>query len=430
MRFTLLTPGTGHFYCGSCLRDQALARALQRLGHDVEVVPLYLPLVLEEHAAPAAPVLMGGINVYLQHRSRLARHMPRFLANLLDRPALLRWASRRGTMTEAPDLGSLTLSMLRGESGRQAREVDRLVEWLRSRPRPDVVVISNAMLCGVVRRLKAALGVPVVATLQGEAPFLDALPEPYAEQSWSELRVRIAEVDALAAVSASYAERMAERLWVDVALVRVIHNGIELEGFAPASVPASARRPRTIGYLARMCRDKGLDTLVDAFLALTTRGSVPDLRLRIAGVQLAEDRSFVAALAAKVAAHGRGDDVEFLPNIDRADKLAFLGTLSVLSVPARYGEAFGLYLLEAMAAGVPVVQPRHAAFPEILAATGGGLLCAADDVLSLADRLETVLTDEALAAELAAQGRRSVAERFTAERMASDFVALCRELTA
>lgn len=428
MRLMLLTPGTGHFHCGSCLRDQELARALRELGHEVDVAPLYLPLVLEREEGPEGPVLMGGINVYLQQKWSLLGRMPRFLADLLDRPGLLRWASRRGSMTNAPGLGPMTVSILSGESGRQAREVDKLVEWARSRPRPDVVVLSNAMLCGVVRRLREALGVPVVTTLQGEEPFLDALVEPFSERAWNALRERLVDVAALVAVSHTYAARMRERLSLGADRVRVVRNGLDPVELSGDGLPAEKRRPKTIGYLARMCPDKGLDTLVEAFLVLAERGSVPDLRLRVAGAQPVEDRRFVAGLRARVEARGLGSRVEFLPNVGRAEKLAFLGTLSVLSVPALYGESFGLYLLEAMAAGVPVVQPRHAAFPEVLEATGGGILCEPGDVQSLADGLEAVLTDEPRAAALAERGRRGVVEQFTAERMAKEFVALCSEL--
>jgi glycosyltransferase involved in cell wall biosynthesis len=110
--------------------------------------------------------------------------------------------------------------------------------------------------------------------------------------------------------------------------------------------------------------------------------------------------------------------VEFHPNVDRAAKLAFLRSLSVFSVPARYGEAFGLYVLEAMAAGVPVVMPRVAAFPELIEATGGGVLCAADDPRALAEALEELLLDQPRVRALGEAGRCAVFARFSAEAMA------------
>lgn len=429
MRVMLLTPGTGHFYCGSCLRDDALGRGLQRIGHEVSVVPLYLPLQLEREQ-PEATVHMGGINVYLQQKTRLARFLPRFVANLLDRPSLLRWASKRSNMTNAAKLGPMTVSILRGECGKQALEVDKLVKWIATQPKPDVVIVSNAMLMGIVRRLRQTISAPILVTLQGETPFLDVLPDVHAQAAWSALRERSAEVDGLIAVSETYGNLMRERLGISPDKLHVVHNGIEIEELQGGPQPAAERRPKTIGYLARMCHDKGLDTLLDAFLLLKQRGTIDGLRLRIAGVQLAEDRPYVTGLQARIAQHGCQGDVEFLANVDRRTKIEFLHTLSVLSVPARLQESFGLYLLEAMAAGVPVVQPRHAAFPEILAATGGGLLCEPGSPSSLADTLTTVLTNDKLAADLGVKARTSVTTKFTAEHMAQRVARICEQLLA
>jgi len=432
MRIMLLVPGTGHFYCGSCLRDDLLGKSLRALGHDVVVVPLYLPLVLEDADAEEknAAVHMGGINMYLQQKSKLASRLPGWLMWLLDRPGLLRWASKRGNLTEAPDLGPMTVSMLMGEKGRQAREVEKLVEWTNAAGRPDVLLLSNVMLSGVVRRLREVLDCPIVSTLQGEAPFLDALPAPFDERAWRVLGEHTSEIDAFVAVSHYYGELMRERLDLPEDRVRVIHNGLDLSGYEQAPRPLADRKPRTIGYLARMCRDKGLHTLVDAFLELGREPDLADVRLEITGVVLREDRPLVADLQRKLVAAGMDDRVAFHPNVERAEKLAFLHRLSVLSVPATYGESFGLYLLEALAAGVPVVQPRTASFPEVVTLTEGGVLCAPDDASSLAEGLVKLLRDEAYAQELGTAGRRAVFDKFTSERMARRFEALCRDLVA
>ncbi len=429
MRIHLLTPGTGHFYCGSCLRDNTLARGLRALGHDAVTVPLYLPLMLEdpspEEADEGNRVHMGGINMYLQQK--LPIPLPQFLQKWLNRPGLLRWAAQRGNMTDASKLGAMTLSMLRGESGKQAREVDKLVNWMGQEDRPEVIILSNIMLIGAARKLKQALDVPIITTLQGEAPFLDALNAPYAERAWNELRDRTKEVDAFVPVSNWYGELMRERLSIPKEKVHVVHNGIDVNQFVsppPAVDPSS----KTIGYLARMCPDKGLDTLVDAFLELKRAKQIPGLKLHIGGVMLREDRPYVDELKARIHAQGHEQDAKFSPNLEHADKLELLHSLSAFSVPARYGESFGLYLLEAMATGVPVVQPRHAAFPEILAKTGG-ILCDADDHLSLARALEKLLTDEEGRTALAKTGKEAILEYFSSERMAREVTQVCRILT-
>ncbi len=423
MRITLLTPGTGHFYCGSCLRDSALGRGLRGLGHEVDVVPLYLPMFLEEEQhGPEPRVHMGGIKLYLQQTVPGFGRLPAWTTGALDAPRLLRWASTRSDMTDASALGELTLSMIRGEQGRQRHAVEELARWVADGREPDVICLSNVMLIGVVRALKEQLSSAVVCSLQGEQPFLDSLDPDHRDAAWRELTVRARDVDAFVPVSESYGRLMRERLELDPQRVHVVHNGIELDGLAPGTRPPSAP---TVGYLARMCSDKGLHTLVDAVLSIERAGRVPGLRLRVAGTLLAADASWLDELTSRLVAGGLEGRFELLPNVDRATKLDFLRSLSVLSVPATYGESFGLYLLEALASGVPFVQPRTASFPELAEATGGGLLCEPDDAESLARELETLLLDPSRARRLGARGRDSVVERFTVEHMARGVQNVC-----
>ena len=396
---------------------------LEQGPHEVTVVPLYLPLVREGEPLDE-PVHMGGINMYLQQKTPMARRLPGWVRRLLDRPGLLRWASRRSHMTDAPDLGPMTVSMLKGEHGRQSKELESLVTWMQGQARPDVVLLSNGLLGGVAGRIKEALGVPVVCTLQGEAPFLDALPAPFGAEAWRALSDAAESVDAFVPVSRTYGEVMTQRLPGAAHRMHPILNGIELDDFPVDPSPLAQRVPLTLGYLARLCEEKGFPLLVDAFIELKRRGRLEGLRLRVAGVVLNEDRPLVEAARSKVAEAGFAADFQVLENLERAEKLEFLQSLTVLSVPAGYGESFGLYLLEAMAAGVPVVQPRCGAFPEVVEATGGGVLCDFD-ASSLADGITAVLADLPAAQQLADTGRATVRERFTAGRMAEELSELC-----
>lgn len=428
MRIMQLTPGTGHFYCGNCLRDMTLNRALRELGHDVTMLPLYLPV----HAEDGAPevndrVFLGGINIYLQDRFRWWRRMPAWLTRPLDSPGLLRFSSRRGDMTDAAKHADLTLAMLRGEEGIGGAELDQLLTWMREHDRPDVVCLCNVLLIGLARAIRRALGVPIITTLHGEDAFLDALPQPRREEAWTVLRENVADIDAFTPVSAYYGQRMGERLGLDPARVHVVHNGVALDEL-DATADAGADTP-TIGYLARLCPEKGLDTLVDAFIELKQRGSIERLRLAIAGVMLRPDRAFVESLQGKLRDAGCAGSVTIQPNVSRATKQQFLRRLSVLSVPATYGESFGLYVIEAFACGVPVVQPNHGAFPEIIERSGAGLLCEPDDPAALADGLQRVLTDRELARSLSDAARQSVEEYFNARRMAREFADVCTLVT-
>ena len=419
MRIIQITPGAGtNFYCENCLRDNALALELRRMGHDALMVPLYLPLAVDgPDSTRGVPIFFGGINVYLQQKSSIFRRTPRWFDRLFDARWLLRWASRRTEMTKAKDLGEATVSMLRGENGRQVKELERLVAWLSAQDRPDVICLSNILLAGLVRRIKAALGVPVFSMLQDEDGFLDGLPEPYRQDSWQVLAERAAEIDGFLAVSRHYGGLMQRRLSLAPGRVHTVYPGIEPARYGPAAAPPS---PPTIGYLAQMRPAMGLDLLVEAFLAVRARGRVPGVRLRVAGGHTPGDRPFVEAVRERLAAAGAAGDVEFLPVPDRQAKPEFLRSLSVLSVPARREVAFGIFVLEALASGVPVVEPRAGAFPEILEATGGGVLVEPDNVGALAAALEQLLAGPAEARAMAEQGRRAALEKFSIQRMAEN----------
>jgi glycosyltransferase involved in cell wall biosynthesis len=429
-------------YCGGCLRDNALVAALRKLGHQVTMVPLYLPLTLDEADQSAGtPVFFGGLNVYLEQKSALFRGAPGWLHDLLASRPLLNWAAGKAAKTRAADLGELTLSMLCGEDGNQARELEALIAWLKTQPPVDVICLSNALLIGMVRRLKSELRVPVACALQGEDFFLDALPEADRAACWRTLAERAQEVDMFIAPSRYFGDLMRERLGLAAGRVSVVPNGINLEGYGKedGSPKAEVRRPNpadqgsgdpVLGFFARMCPEKGLDTLVDAYLALRQGGRVGRLKLRVGGSCGPADAPFVEGLRQKLEASGLSGDVEFQPNLDRAGKVQFLRSLSVFSVPARYGEAFGLYVLEALAAGVPVVQPRTAAFPELIEATGGGVLCPPGDPQALAKAVEELLLDPARARALGQAGRRAVFESFSAEAMAQAMAQAYRQLSA
>jgi glycosyltransferase involved in cell wall biosynthesis len=414
-------------FCGGCFRDNALVAALRQLGHSTLMVPLYLPLTLDEpDQSQATPIFFGGINVYLEQKSALFRNAPQWLHRLLDSPRLLKWAAGSAAKTRPEEVGELTLSMVRGEEGNQARELNELMAWLKNTERPDVVCLSNTLLLGLARRIKSELNVPLVCTLQGEDTFLDSLPESVRERTWQTLIARATEVDLFIAPSRYFADLMQKRLRLDPERVRVVYNGINLEGYLPAAIPPT---PPVLGYFSRMCQAKGLDTLVEAFIKLKARDQFKNLKLRVGGGMGPSDKIFVDNLKSILAKHKCLGDTEFCPNLDRAQKQAFLRSLTVMSTPALYGEAFGLYVIEALASGVPVVQPRHAAFPELIEATKGGLLCEPGNPTALADGIEQLLLDRQKARAMGEAGRNAVRQNFSVERMARDMVEVFQEVS-
>lgn len=427
MKLIQLIPGAGNtFYCENCLRDNGLVKALRRLGHDAVKVPLYLPILTDEPGATTeVPVFFGGINVYLQQKLSLFRKTPRWIDRLFDAPPLLRWAANKAGMTRATDLAETTLSMLRGEDGYQAKELHRLVTWLASEESVDVVHISNVLLAGMAAPIKQEMGTPVICTLQDEDIFVDPLPEPHRTEVWDTIAERAQDIDAFIAVSEYYKTHMLDKLQIPAEKIHVIYNGINVEDYPHAAVTSN---PPVIGYLERQCTEKGLHLLAEAFVLLKKRGRVPHVKLRIAGGHTADDLSYIRRVRRQLEKEALLTDVEFLPNLTREEKLEFLRGLSVLSVPAVHQEAFGIYVIEALGAGVPVVQPAHGAFPELLDMTGGGKLSTPHDADSLADVLESLLLEPETAAELGRRGREVVRARFSVERMAEEFARVMQKV--
>jgi len=428
MRIVQITPGAGEsFYCENCIRDFNLVKALRKVGHDAMTVPLYLPLIRDcpEEEPARGELFFGGINVYLQQKFALFRRTPRWLDKLLDSRLLLKWAARRAGTTAARDLGEATLSMLRGEHGRQAKELDRLVEYLSAGRRPDVVCLSNALLAGLSRRIRERLGLPVVCWLEDEDGFLDALSEPPRQEAWRTLATDAAEIDAFAATSRYYAGTMRRRLSLPEDKVHVVYPGVEVDEYPPAAAPAP-----TVGFISRLCRAKGLDTLVEAILILKRRDGLEGIRLRASGGSTKADEPFLADIRRRVARAGCERDVEFLASFDRPARIDLLRTLSVLSAPTRQGEAFGLYAAEALGCGVPLVLPAHGSFVEIVESTGAGLLFEPNDPAALAEALAEVLLNRDAARQMSRRGREAAREIFNVERTCRDFLAVCQKVVS
>jgi glycosyltransferase involved in cell wall biosynthesis len=434
LRITYLTAGAAGMYCGSCMHDNTLARALVELGVDVQLVPMYTPIRTDEEDVTIDQVFFGGINVYLQQRIGLFRHVPKVLDRILDSPALLRRIGSRGVETIASQLGELTLSMLRGSAGFQRKEVQRLCQWLTRAPQPDLLVLSNALVAGCVPDIKRTLRVPVAVTLQGDDVFLDELPHPYKERALEQIRRLAEHVDAFLVHSRYYAAFMADYLAIDPAKFRLVPLGIDTSDYPQppegktlhADLP---ERPR-VGYLARLAPEKGLHVLADAFIRLKQLPGMDATELLVAGSLGKRHEHYAESQFAKLRAAGLGNAYRYLGTVDRAQKVQLLTRLHLLSVPTVYPEPKGLYVLESLAAGVPVVQPNHGAFPELLEATGGGRLVPPQQPEALAMALHQLLLDHPTRRQLAAAGRAAVHERYNARTMAEQTLSVLRSLIA
>ncbi|HZG53861.1 MAG TPA: glycosyltransferase family 4 protein [Pyrinomonadaceae bacterium] len=426
MKLLYLTAGAANMYCGSCLRDNALATELIARGHDVTLLPVYTPTLTDEpNVSRPDKVLFGGISVYLQQHASVFRKTPWLIDKLWDSTAALKLAARRSIPVNPKLLGELTVSMLRGEDGRQRKEFDKMTHWLREQEPPDVVTLPNSLLLGFARPVRQALKRPVVCTLQGEDLFLDGLEESYRAAALELIRASVEHVDSFVAVSEFYAAFMSEHLRIPASKMRVVPLGINLADYGEpdgAAATAATRRTGedmfTVGYFARVAPEKGLHLLCEAYKNFRERSGGAPARLEVAGYLAPEHETYLRDIERRMRDWGLAAEFNYRGALDRAGKLAFLRGLHVFSMPATYDEPKGISLLEAMACGVPVVQPRRGACTEIVERTGGGLLVAPGDADALAAGIYELWRTPERAAALGLGGARGVRRHYSVALMA------------
>jgi glycosyltransferase involved in cell wall biosynthesis len=427
MRILYITAGAAQMYCGSCLRDNALASELLARGHDVLLVPLYTPTLTDETNVSRGRVFFGGISVYLEQHSALFRHTPRLLDRLWDSKLALKLAARSSIQTSPRMLGELTVSMLKGEEGNQRKELEKLLDWLKGEPPFDLVCLPYTLLIGLAGPLREALGRPVCCTLQGEDLFLEGLPEPYRSESLRLIRENVPFVERFLAVSRYYEEFMPGYLRIPEEKMRLVTLGINMQGYEMRA-PRAEGSPFTVGYFARVAPEKGLHLLAEAYVRMREGLGAGRARLEVAGYLGAEHRDYLRGVERRMEEAGLAAEFNYRGVLDREGKIEFLRGLDVLSVPATYDEPKGIFLLEAMACGVPVVQPRRGAFTEVVERTRGGLLVEPDDAGALAAGLLRVMRDPALASELSADAFRNVRLQYTVAHMADRALEVYEEL--
>ncbi len=399
-------------YCGTCLRDNSLAAALMKQGHDVTLLPLYTPTLTDEANVSNDKIFFGGISVYLEQNYALFRKTPWLLDKLWDSKAALKMAAKSTIPVDPHFLGAMTVSMLQLEHGRLKKELQKMLSWLESEPRPDIVNLPYTLLIGLAAPLKKSLQTPICCTLQGEDLFLEGLQEPYKTRVLNLIRENIPHIDCFLAVSEYYAEFMARYLDIPPHKIEIAPLGVSTDGYR-GGPSLEIRKPR-IGYFARVAPEKGLHILADAYKLVRAAGF--DCTLEAAGYIAPEQKPYLKGIETHL--RDAGLDFKYRGALDRQQKIAYLESLDVLSTPAVYADPKGLFVLEAMAAGVPVVQPNHGAFPEIIRKTGGGILVDPENPQSLADGLLTVLQNRELRRDLALRAYSGVREHYRVDAMA------------
>jgi glycosyltransferase involved in cell wall biosynthesis len=415
MKIINIVPGFGGtFYCGNCLRDSSFTRSLKKTGHDAITLPLYLPLSsVNNFTEDGIPVFYGAVNIYLEQKFKfLRRHKPQWLHDFLNSKPILNYASKKSESTRATGLEEMTISMLKGAEGYQKEELDLLIDFLKHHEKPDIVHLSNALLMGLAGKIREELKIPVVCSLQDEDVWIDIMNDEYREKLWKLMCEKSKDIDAFISVSQYFANKMQKNMCIPDEKLHIVPIGVDPESYKFAN---PVENPQTIGFLSRRNKSNGFEILIDAFIELKQIPEFKDVLLKVTGGKTSDDDKFLKKQMRKLKQKGFENDIEFIYDFRTESLSNFFNQLSVLSVPVLKGEAFGMYQLESLASGVPIVQPALAAFPEIVKETQGGAIYEPNTPSALASKLAEVLSNKAKLNKFSINGRNAVVTKFNTD---------------
>jgi glycosyltransferase involved in cell wall biosynthesis len=426
MNIIQIIPGSGgSFYCGNCLRDSKYVDALRKQGHQVVKIPMYLPLFSDEHDITDIPIFYGAISTYLKQVYPIFRKMPDWFEKLLDSKPMMKIAASMAGSTRAKGLEDMTISMLLGEQGEQKEELDKMVNWIAEHCKPDIIHISNALLLGLAKRLKEKTGVPVICSLQDEDVWVDAMQPQFRQKIWGLMHERAEDVDALVAVSNFFAETMKKLMNLSDEKMHTFYLGVDAEDYHFIS---TKEKPRNVGYISRMCHENGFDIVVDAFIKLKKKPGFEDVKLIATGGSTGDDAKYIKEQKRKIRENNLEDSFEIIDEFEGDTRHNFFKKVTLVSVPVRIGEAFGMYLLESMASGVPVVQPALGAFPEIVGLSGGGITYMPNSPEKLSDTWAELLSNPEKLEKLSHDGCEGTKKKFNIHNHAAEIIGLYEKL--
>ena len=416
MKIINIVPGFGGtFYCGNCLRDSGFTQALKDAGHEAHTLPIYLPLFTGQmQNENDTPVFYGAVNIYLKQNYRIFRHMPEWLYRFFNSPPILRLAASKAGSTRAHGLEEMTLSMLQGHEGYQQEELQMLIDYLRDHEKPDVVHLSNALLLGLAYKIKNELGKPVVCSLQDEDVWVDAMYPQYRQKVWDMMAEKGKDVDAFISVSDFFSDVMRDKMRIPDSKLHTIHVGIDPENYTYHE--PEIENP-IIGYLSRMNEENGFTVFIDAFIQLRKNPKFSNVKLRVSGGSTGDDKRFIKKQIKKLKKNNLEHNIEFVEDYSKAALDSFFSGLTLMSVPVLKGEAFGLYQLESLASGIPLVQPALGAFPEIITTTGGGVVYEPNNPEALAAKWREVLLQPEKIKDMGRSGHTAIAEKFNLAKL-------------
>ena len=419
----LITGSGGSFYCGNCYRDMIYLRAIRKVpGITATAIPLYLPPgVTNTEAGLDTHVFFGAISMFLREKVPFLRNMPAFFDRLLDSPPMLKMAARRSGTTNTEGLEELTLNMIRGEKTFREKELQRLVKYLTKNGKPDIIHLSNALIIGLSRQIKKLIDVKIVCSLLNEDDWINEMVEPYKSKAWELISEEAVNVDSFITPSNYYKELFISKTGVRGENVHVVPLAIDTRNFIPA--PKKNNFP-ALGYFCRINSQNGFDKIVDTFIELRKRNSLPGLTLHISGGFTGSDKPFIAAQIKKIKKHRLKDFIRIYPEFQGNGKEEFFSNIDIMSVPVRKHDGYGLYILEANAEGIPVVQPETGAFPEIIGKTKGGITYSPDTIGELSSALLKLFNDNNLRVSLGEAGKENVMKELSVDKMSEGLAAV------
>ncbi len=416
MNIVQIIPGSGgSFYCGNCLRDSKFVDSLKKQGHTVIKVPMYLPLFSDEHDISDVPVFYGAISIYLKQLYPIFRKAPKWFDKLLNSKPLMKLAAGMAGSTNAKGLEEMTVSMLMGEGGKQKEELNKMIDWIAENCKPDIIHLSNALLLGLSKRIKEKMNVPVFCSLQDEDVWVEVMKPSFRKKVWDLMSENAKYVDSFIAVSDYYASAIKQWMYIPSEKTKTIHLGVDPSEYEYVS---PKDKKREIGFISRMNYENGLDILIDAFIELKKLKRFEDVHLHITGGSTGEDSKFLKEQKGKLEKSGMKPFSHFWDGFEGNHRKNFLKRMNIISVPVRNGEAFGIYLTEAMASGIPVVQPALGAFPEIINKTGGGVIYDKNNPEALSKALIELLDDFEKIETLSTNARSGVEKFFNINEQA------------
>ncbi len=405
----VITSSGDAYYCGNCFRDNLMAQAMKRAGHQVVIMPIYLPLRQKEFQADT-PLFFPATSYYVGQKFFKDKPMPAWLKKLLGAQPLLDIAMSMAGTTTSDGMEDMTLSMITGEGMTFGNMVQEMIDWIVNKEQPDAVYISSSMLVGIAKALKEkAPSLKILCLAQDEEVWIDGLRKEDAALAWQGISENLKYTDAVITTSRYYKEKVIALLnrsphGNNTPPVHVVYPGVDIEKYSTDTHPEDP----TIGFFYRMNQSDGLEVLAEAFVLLKTWNTIPRLKLRIGGGYTSQDKAFLSKIRKLLAPYKSDVTIEETYNWEH--HAAFYKQISVIAVPLQFEESVGLYLLEAFAAGVPAVEPYIGSFNEIV--DTAGLIYEPNDAEALAKTLENLFLTNGLWEQCSLSAKKLAAERY------------------